>query len=239
MHNKQIIEFYDNYVEAQVASGINDRIYCLYKRILKLGLNNTSNVLELGCGIGTMTFLLAKTINKGNIEAVDISDESVNYAKKHITKSNVSFITGDVVTYKPVLKQFDFITLFDVIEHIPVERHAELFKNLHNHCNSNTQILINIPNPDYIEYYRTHDPTQLQLIDQPLPLSFIVNTIGPQNLFVHYFETHSVWVKDDYQFFVIKKKNVFEEVRLANKRSFIEKIKKRFERAYVKLVHNY
>lgn len=67
----QLIEFYDAYVSRQQESGINDRIYGLYKRLIKSGLNKNSNVLELGCGIGAMTYLLSRMVKTGIVEAVD------------------------------------------------------------------------------------------------------------------------------------------------------------------------
>jgi 16S rRNA A1518/A1519 N6-dimethyltransferase RsmA/KsgA/DIM1 with predicted DNA glycosylase/AP lyase activity len=63
-------QFYDGYVDYHARSGINDRIYSLYKHIIKLGLRSRDNVLEIGCGIGTLTFLLTKKIKKGRIEAL-------------------------------------------------------------------------------------------------------------------------------------------------------------------------
>ncbi|HMK03437.1 MAG TPA: class I SAM-dependent methyltransferase, partial [Ferruginibacter sp.] len=147
MDNKDISLFYDGYIQAQQNSGINDRIHELYRRLIKEGLNTASKVLELGCGIGTMTFLLSKTVKRGHIEAVDISPESIGFCKHRIKSANTSFVTADIVNYDSILKDPDFITLFDVIEHIPFERHATLFDNLSRICGNATRILVNIPNP--------------------------------------------------------------------------------------------
>ena len=220
MSENKIAEFYDNFVENQKSTGINDRIYLLYKRMLKYGLNKNSNVLELGCGIGAFTHLLLKTVKKGNIEAVDLSPQSIDLAKRRIKNKRVSFFSDDITTYKPKLKKIDIITLFDIIEHVPKEKHIDLFQNIGNYINDNTLILINIPNPKYIEYDQIHQPEVLQIIDQPIYLDFILKSIRHTGLRINYFETYSIWVKDEYNFLVLEKDKVFTENKLHEKRSF-------------------
>jgi len=189
MNIRKVAEYYDDFIAKQQESGINDRIYHLYKRLLSFGLKSNSNVLELGCGIGTMTFLLSKYVKKGRIEAVDLSPKSIEFAKQKIKNPNISFYAADVVSYKPSIKPIDFITLFDIIEHIPMEKHNELFRNLSMASNEQTKILINIPNPAYIEYDKIHNPKALQIIDQPLPLAFILESLEKNGLALTYFKT--------------------------------------------------
>ncbi len=239
MNSKNIIDFYNNFVARQKESGINDRIIELYKRLKGLGLKSGSNVLELGSGIGTMTFLLSKRVKKGRIETVDISPDSVQFSKQWVRKPNIIFSVNDIVSHVPSIQNIDFITLFDVIEHIPIDRHAELFKNLESICNENTKILINIPNPGYIEFDMANNAKALQIIDQPLPLHFILKNIDENGLNLVSFETYSVWVENDYQFFVINKKRFFKEVKLSDKRTVMQKIIRKVEQLYLKLKYNY
>lgn len=239
MDNKKVIEFYNDYVDQQQDVGINERIYEMYSRLKKHGLNSNSTILELGCGIGTLTFLLSKTVTSGKIEAVDISTESIEFAKQRLTQSNIVLKAHDVVNYTPQLKHPDFITLFDVIEHIPMERHAELFNNLNKIAGENTTILINIPSPAAIQYDIDNNPGTLQIVDQPLPIDFIVNNIVKNGLDLVSFENHSIWAVHDYQFFVIAKAKKYKEVKLSTQRSFFEKIKNRIRRDLVKLKYKY
>jgi trans-aconitate 2-methyltransferase len=239
MDNKEISKYYDGYYKPGVDARINERVYALYKRLLRLGLHSGSNVLELGCGIGTMTYLLSKKIKSGNIEAVDLSPESVVFAKSRVKKDNIKFIAGDVVVHSPLVKNIHFITLFDIIEHIPAERHEELFRNISSYMDDNTRLVINIPNPEYIKYDMEYNPAALQIIDQPLPLPFILQNLENNGLTLAQFETYSIWVENDYQFFVVEKTRKFTEVILSSKRSFFKKLVKKIERVYVKLRHNY
>ena len=239
MNERKVIEFYDDFIEEQAKSGINDRIYSLYKRMLKLGMKPDSNVLELGSGIGTLTYLLAGYITRGNIEAVDISPASIQFSSKRIKKKNIRFVTGNIVNHISEIKNIDFVTLYDVIEHIPYEEHNELFKNLYTICNEKTRILINIPNPDYIEYDMKNNPGELQIIDQPISLKFILENVEKNGLHLDFFETYSIWVENDYQFLILSKKKTFEEVLLSTKRSFLQKVLKKLKRIYIKQRYNY
>jgi len=239
MENKNVIEFYDNRISKQFESGVNDRIYQLYQRLLHLGLKSDSNVLELGSGIGVMTFLLSRYIKKGKIEAVDISPELVKFSRQRIKNDNITFFANDIVNHQPLLQKIDFVTLFDVLEHIPVERHDKLFNKIATMCNEDTKLLINIPNPDYIEYDSKYHPDELQIIDQPLPLKVILENLEKNGLTISFFETYSVWVENDYQFFVVTKKKPFKEIRLSNKRNFLQKVIIKAKRTYIKLRHDY
>ena len=234
MDNDGVIDFYDDYVSHQKATGINERLYSLYKRCKQLGLNTHSNFLELGCGIGSFTRLLARSVKMGNVEAVDISPKSIEYAQKNIRAVNIKFSDADILQYTPSLQQIDFISLFDVIEHIPLVKHHFLFRQLSSISDDHTKILINIPNPCYIEYLQKTNPEGLQVIDQAVWLSNIVNNADQNGLQVDFFETYSIWVQNDFQFFVISKKKQFTEVKLSDKKTIAQKAIKKIEMTYVK-----
>jgi trans-aconitate 2-methyltransferase len=239
MDNKKTIEFYDDYIKEQLTSGINDRIQYLYKKLLQLGLRKNSNVLELGSGIGTLTYLLSKVVKTGNVEAVDISGGSIKFAQNRIKQKNITFFANDIVNYLPVIKDIDFITLFDIIEHIPIELHPALFENLSNLCDEKTLLLINIPNPDYINYDIKNNPSVLQIIDQPIPLPLLIQNLRNTDLIIKHFETNSIWVEEDYQFLILQKHNEFAEIKLSTKRNYVKKILKKINNIYFTLKHNY
>ncbi len=239
MKIEKTVSFYDAFAENQIKTGTNERIYHLYQRLKKYGLNSQSTVLELGCGIGTLSNLVAKDLPKGYIEAVDISPASIEVARARIKKSQVSFHVGDVVHYQPQRTVYDFITLFDVIEHVPLEHHTALFSNISRHMPAGSKLLINIPNPDYIRYDQQFQPELLQLIDQPVELESIARNLSNSGLDIVSFEKHSIWVKHDYAFYVVEKKKEFEEIPLSDSRSFYEKVHNKVLRLKLQLFHQY
>ena len=234
MKDRAVADFYDKFVDTQAQIKVNERIYGLFKRMKNLGLNKKSRVLELGSGIGTMTALISRIASSGSVETVELSPESVKYAKSRLNRPNVVINQGDVVTYEPKGESFDFVTLFDVIEHIPKEKHVELFSNISSHMNSGTKLIINIPNPDCIEYDQVNQPEVLQIIDQPIHIHFLLPIFEKIGLTVRFMEKYGVWVKDDYVFYVIEKRKKFEEKKIQEQRTFSQKVRNKLLRLKLK-----
>jgi SAM-dependent methyltransferase len=201
--------FYDRFVPYQRGTGINDRIYGLYRRMKKLGLKSDSRILELGCGIGALTCLLSRAARNGKVESVDLSPASVEAARRNAPGANVVFAAADVVGYRPSSGPFDFITLFDVVEHIPVERHADLFRGLAGLMQENTRLLLNLPNPDSIEFDRRHDPGRLQEIDQPIGLRDLLPHFESNGLDLLSYGKYSIWARHDYIFYALGRKTAY------------------------------
>ncbi len=227
--NKEVVaQFYDSISAQQVKTGANERLVSLYKRLLKKGLQKNSTILELGCGVGNFTRLLVKKIKYGKIEAVDLSAKSIEIAKSQLLEiTNVSFDVADVVHYQPKNTAFDFITLMDVIEHIPLEQHPALFQNLSKIASEKTVIAVNIPNPDYIGFARKNSPEILQVIDQEIHLSGLIEIFENNNLELIFFEKYGIWEDEDYHFLLIRKKKPFKLEHLSAKRNLPQKIIKK------------
>ena len=210
MRKSEVKKYYDNYISEQYSIGVNDRIFMMYEKLKDLGLSHSSDVIELGCGIGVVTHLIRKTVTKGQIESIDISKESIEFAKQKIKNKNVRFYEGDVTVYSPKIKQADFITLFDVIEHIPVDLHEKLFLNVAKMLKSESLLLINIPSPASVKWDRMNAPEALQIIDQPISLNRVFNNCENAGLEIIKFENYSIWAENDYNFFFFRKKKVFK-----------------------------
>ena len=228
MKQQEISQFYDEFVQRQLKIGANERLISLYKRLLHLGLKEDSRVLELGCGVGIFTKLLGKKISSGLIEAVDLSEKSIAVSREEMKAiKNVFLSVGDVVKYQPQNSDFDFITLMDVIEHIPLDQHEQLFENLSQICTDTTQIALNIPSPQYIGYVKKHRPETLQVIDQEVHLFPLMQHLEKSNLELVYFEKYGIWEEEDYHFMVIRKKRDFVLKHLSDQRNLSEKIAKK------------
>lgn len=231
--------FYDSFIDYQVKSGINDRIFGLYQRTCSHGLDPGYAVLEVGCGIGTLTYLLLKKITTGNIEAVDISPKSVEFVKQHLKAANLRLIADDILHFEPQQQQFDRILVFDVLEHIPLDLHPQVFQRISKWLKVDALLLINIPNPAAILYEQQHNPSGLQETDQPVyigPLSTAMEESGIDVLSV---ETYNVWQKEEYQFIVARKRKVFDPSPLSSQRNFFQKGMKWIKRKWRKLRHPY
>jgi trans-aconitate 2-methyltransferase len=232
-------KFYDDFITYQIDTGINDRIYNLYKRLCKLGISSGTNILEIGCGIGALTYLLSRKIKKGKIEAIDISPKSIEYARANLNQPNLLFSLAGILEYEPASLNFDIILLFDVLEHIPENEHFLVFSRISKWMNHNSLLLINLPNPHYILFERKNNPQGLQEIDQPIFMYNLANDLAKAHFNIEYFETYSVWVKNDYQFLVIKKESEFVKQFLKTDDNIFKRLKVRLGREIRKLLYSY
>lgn len=182
----QVEDFYDEFVKTQTKIGVSVRHQLIHKALKQIGLKNDSNVLEVGCGIGTASSLIIKSTPKGNFLGCDISPNSIKLANELYKSNNVEFRVDDMTSFKSDHK-FDFIVFPDVLEHIPVDQHANLFKNVAAVCKPDAKVLINIPEPNALNWTRENRPEVLQIIDQSLSMQDLLN-----NTYPHGFQVQSI-----------------------------------------------
>ncbi|MEJ7683508.1 MAG: hypothetical protein WKG06_37765 [Segetibacter sp.] len=105
--------------------------------------------------------------------------------------------------------------------------------------NEHSKLLINIPNPRYTEYDRIYQPESLQIVDETVYLNQLCDVLYRNNLYMHFFETYSIWVKDDYQYMVVYKNYPFTETKLSAVRTLPQKIKERLKREFRKRFYKF
>ena len=201
--SSEVSEFYNDYSVQQKNLGVSVRHRIIYNNLLDLGLNSSSKVLEIGCGIGTVSSLIIKKVkDQGVFVGCDISDESINIANKNYGSKNVSFVCTDMSDFTHNEK-FDFIVFPDVLEHIPVEQHKNLFEKVANVCHKGTKVLINIPHPDFLNWIRINEPHLLQIIDQSLSMQDLLNNTYPNGFQLYSIEPYAIHTKENNYFKVI------------------------------------
>jgi ubiquinone/menaquinone biosynthesis C-methylase UbiE len=90
-----------------------------------------AKVLEAGCGIGAQTIILAKNNPEAEITSLDISPESLEKARKNLSKrgiKNVKFLQADVFYLPFEEESFDHVFVCFVLEHL--ENPAGALKSL-------------------------------------------------------------------------------------------------------------
>jgi trans-aconitate 2-methyltransferase len=202
---QQVADFYDGFSEGEQKTGLNLRHYLIFRTCLRYGLRRNHKVLEIGCGIGQLTGLLAKFVRKGHITATDISQRSIGVARRRVGAKNVQFLVSDMRDFDSG-ELYDLILLPDVLEHIPAENHAELFLRLSGMMHPDSVLIIHLPHPRNIEFYQRHDPGALQIIDQALYSDMIARHTRPYGLYMDCYRPHSVFNREeDYAVVVIRK----------------------------------
>ena len=225
---QEVIEdYYDEYVEFQKNIGVNARHYSILEKLKAAGLNGKDNVLEIGCGIGTFSGLLSRAVPNGHVTAMDISGASIQYANDTNTLKNITYIHADAANHNYNDTKFDVIVFPDVIEHIPVELHSQLFQKMSNILKPNGFMFIHIPNPYYLQWCHENRPDLLQVIDQPITTDILINNTYPHGLYIAELKSYAIWIKaHDYQYIVLKKNNHQDFTKnLEIKPTFMEKLK--------------
>jgi len=227
MDNNNTSAYYDNYVTRQVKAGINPRHKSIIKFFKQQDLQKYHNVLEIGCGIGTVSELIAKYIKQGRITSVDISPKSIEVAKNRLEKyKNIEFIAGDItdINFKDI---YDRIILPDVLEHIPSEDHNKLFEKLFKLLKYDGAVYIHIPDPLFLDWVRKNRPEELQIIDQSLYIDHIVSLANKNNFYITHLESYSIWTKPiEYRHIVLRKKDfVTSFEKIPYKPGFWKKVK--------------
>ena len=145
----------------------------------------------MGCGIGTVSSLIIKSIPKGKFTGCDISPHSIKFANEMYANKNVNFIVDDMSNFNSTI-EYDFIVFPDVLEHIPVEQHSKLFENVSKVSSPNAKVLINIPEPNALNWTRKNRPEVLQIIDQSLSMQDLLNNTYPHGFYVESIHPYSI-----------------------------------------------
>ena len=228
--NNYIKSFYNKYSSSLNSAGYNFRHYHISKWLDKLvKIDDTHNALEIGCGPGHSILNLTNRIKKGKILGVDISEENISIAKEfHKDCPNLDFLVSDMSDFKSQIK-FDLVLLPDVLEHIPINQHHQLFLTIRKYLKDTGAVIINIPDPDYLEFEHLTNKEKLQVIDQPIHTHIISDKLKNTGLKITYLECYSIDTFD-FNYQIIKLQP--NDLELSNKlkpwdMSFKNKIRRR------------
>lgn len=124
---------------------INERnfTYRIYLSIINPLITKDQNVLDIGCGSGTMSFYLASKVK--NVLGIDISKnaiEACSKSKKVLKINNVNF-RQMVFPKEYPQEKFDLIVCFEVIEHL--EDDLEAIEKIYELLNKNGLLILSTP----------------------------------------------------------------------------------------------
>lgn len=76
------------------------------------------SIVDLGCGVGHGCLVLSGLKNS-HITGVDISQESIEYAKYHYSADNITYQIADLTKFISKMPEYDYVVSRGVFEHIP------------------------------------------------------------------------------------------------------------------------
>jgi 2-polyprenyl-3-methyl-5-hydroxy-6-metoxy-1,4-benzoquinol methylase len=220
----QISGYYDGFSKHMKKIGLNIRHRTIFYQLKKNGLKRNHTVLEVGCGIGQVTGLVAGYLTRGSIMAVDISPVNIENAATRLKSfGNIEFLVSDMSDFSTDRK-FDFVIFPDVLEHIPLEQHAGIFATVARHTHPGSIVFINIPSPHFQDYLSANKHDLQQIIDLSLKTELILPVFTKNGFYIHSLRNYGLAVEEcDYQQIVLKKQRNFENVRYFTKNELIRK----------------
>ncbi|MEE9119596.1 MAG: tetratricopeptide repeat protein [Calditrichia bacterium] len=102
---------------------LNDYLHSLFSvsERKNYDLPDRVNILVAGCGTGLQPIRDARRFLHENITAIDLSVNSLAYAKRKATEmglENIDFMQADIMNLKDYKNRFDFIESFGVLHHL-------------------------------------------------------------------------------------------------------------------------
>jgi trans-aconitate 2-methyltransferase len=203
---EDVTAFYDEFVDRQARVGINRRHEAILAWLKRFGMRADDRVLEIGCGAGTLTQLLAEALPGGSVLGFDLSPKSVEAARARLASfGNARVAAGDVLEVDAGGDPYDVVVLPDVIEHIPLEMHDALFGRIAGWVRSDGFVLAHYPNPHHLEWFHQHHPERLQIVDQPIHADVLLANAYRHGLYLDYLERYSIWIREgDYVVAVLR-----------------------------------
>jgi ubiquinone/menaquinone biosynthesis C-methylase UbiE len=117
-----------------------------YFNRLKFSLSKASGkVLELGCGIGTMTRWLSKSVHVEHIWAVDAFEEAIKVLKSFNMRkvTPLRLPVEDLGTISKI--RFDTVLMCELLEHLYPDEETKMLKSLYSLTDSTTKFVVSVP----------------------------------------------------------------------------------------------
>lgn len=102
-------------------------------------------VLDIGCGLGLGPQIFAKS-QAEKVLAIDYSNTAINYAKKIHECKNLRYKLLDANNISLLKEKFDVVTSFELLEHLPQNKHKSFLKNISHLLNKKGLCVLSTPN---------------------------------------------------------------------------------------------
>jgi len=123
-------------------------------------ISSGERVLDMACGVGYGSYLLATESAAGRIVAVDIEAKAIDYGRRHYHDDRIDFVCGDALEVELPAGTYDTGISFETIEHVPQpERLLQRFGKL---LRPGGRFICSTPNQAVMPFDKTIFPFHLQ-----------------------------------------------------------------------------
>lgn len=123
-------------------------------------IKNNDLVLDLACGTGYGSYLMAQFNRNIKVDGVDISSDAIDFANKHYWQDNIHYFCCDAFEFSslsvPARKKYSKIVSFETIEHIPDD--VKLLNMFHDLLLEDGLLFLSTPNQELMPFDKIKFP---------------------------------------------------------------------------------
>ncbi len=220
----EIKKYYDQEVVGKIRDFVkgNLRVEKAWNTIENWAPESPKRILEVGCGIGSISWRMSYLWEKSEVVGIDISPKSIEVAKTLFGDSKVSFSRiENGLTVDSLSGKFDLIIFMDVYEHIPPESRFSVHKALNKLSSDDGRIIITVPTPRFQNWLKNYDPEKIQPVDEDISLETMQKLAQDTEKEILLYQDINVWREGDYAHVVLGKRNGWskENVKIVSHRT--------------------
>ena len=213
-----VVQYYDANAVAKVADFVNSNArvevaYDFVKHFFNQRLSRDAKVLEVGCGIGWVTWLLKRDYPTKTFVALDPSPESIAIANALFSQSDIdyraTFLSNDLFPGQ----RFDCVLFMDVYEHVAQDERPSLHHAVRELLSDDGIVLMTVPTPRHLAMLRGSHPKQIQPIDEEIDVSTLLSFAEDTGTQLIYYCEKDVWHQGDYAHAVFARNRSMIEIR--------------------------
>lgn len=136
--NRKFFNFWSRYYDKGFFSKILLNI--IIKTIKSIKIKNNSRVLDVGCGTGSLLYLLENRNLGLELYGMDISEKMLKIAEKKLNKTKLIIASAFDINKKFKENFFDYIFVVDAFHHIPEKE--KIMKKFYKILKKNGKLII-------------------------------------------------------------------------------------------------
>jgi SAM-dependent methyltransferase len=194
-----VTSYYDAHAKGKLRGFVegNARVECAWATIERWVREAPRRILEVGCGIGDVSWRMSRRWAESEVVGLDISPRSLRVARKLFPDPRITFCEGPLVPGR-LEGEFDLIVLMDVYEHIAVGDRPALHAALKMLRSDSGRIVLSFPTPRHLAWLRRHQPDQIQPVDEDITVETMAELARETDTVTLCYEEVGVWHEGDY-----------------------------------------
>lgn len=133
----------EQFLPGKTSKRLEEDHFARYQFLKKMVRNSV--ILDVACGTGYGTKIIKK-LGAKSVYGLDISKESIKYAKKNYAAPGIKYFLGSADKMPFIDEFFDLVVSFETIEHLNDQVRTNYLKEIHRVLKSKGILVISTPN---------------------------------------------------------------------------------------------